>query len=361
MRKMIAALLRMKTDHVADEPAKTEPHPAPPAKPDGVDDEFERGAKLTRAAGLWMLGALSATGIGIFGAQPAVRGQAFSWTDETDRYQLTAAAILGSIGIIAISNLIYRIARLQAAVRYTLTTLPVQRQAWLVENRGTELPSDAASVTAFQANLNVVRVKIAEYEQEILILRREIKSERGRAARKLLVSDLAQFEAALRDLNQRLATYLTWKAKIVSEAQESTLNEQLLGRSGARWLVPALIATIGIAGLLFTLALAKPTKAETPAASPVLGTLHPGSDSQASQNLWATLGLASCEVRGEVPVFILEEASNVTSVRTIALNEGCQEVSFSVIAESAVVSKEVIPKVTIDYKPTKPAPIQSRD
>ncbi|MHA7299615.1 hypothetical protein [Pseudarthrobacter sp. MDT1-22] len=214
------------------EPVKAGESEETPNKPAGQDDEFQRGAKLTRAAGLWMLGALSATGIGLFGAQPAVRGQAFSWSNETDRIQLTVAALLGFIGIVAIANLIYRIARLQAAVRYTLSTLPPKRQAWINQNRQTELPDDAPDLTAFQTNLNTTRRKIPEYAREVQVLKNEIKAEANRDARESLRLDLAKFEAAIEQLNERLAIYLIWKSKIINEAQENTLNEQLLGPRG---------------------------------------------------------------------------------------------------------------------------------
>lgn len=328
----------------------------PVDKPDAPSDEFEKGAKLTRAAGLWMLGALSAAGIGLFGAQPAVRGQAFSWTDDSDRVQLIAAAVFGFIGVVAIAYLIYRIARLQSAVRYTLSTLPPERQAWLEEHRQTELPKDAPTLADFQMNMIVTLQTIATYEREIQVLKNEVRGEKDRKAKADLLADLALFETALKQLKERHQIYLLWKSKILNEAQEFTINETLLGPKDKKWLVPGLIATIGVAGLFFTLALAKPPEEAPAAAAPELGVLKRGLDSAASQNLWTALALDTCQVLDGVPVLVLQTTNEMTSVRTLALKEGCRETSFSVIPQSGTVIKSEIPKVEIEYVPTKPSP-----
>lgn len=300
-----------------------------------------------------MLGALSVTGVGIFGAQPAIRGQAFSWYDDKDRPQLLIAGLAGILGIIVIAYLIYRTAKLQASIRLTLSTLPSETRARIEANAASELPEGCHSIEQFITALKDTDARIRDLELRIARIRAKIptaSTEDGKAYEDVLT----KFLATLAHLKVNQESYKAWEQKLIREAHDEALRNQLLGPPDKRWLVPATIAAVGITGLVFTLALAKPPASTPAAAAPELGELTRGLDEEASQNFWNSLQLSSCELDGRVPVLVLDKLDQATSVKTIAIAKGCEVKTFLVMPEAGTLHLPQAKEVDIKYVPASP-------
>mgnify|MGYP001229632051 CR=1 FL=1 len=300
----------------------------------------------TRDGAKWVVVALALLGATLFGAAPVVRGLTLSWQDPDDRTQLIAAIVVGTIGLTGMILLIFRVGRTLLPVTAGYADLSDTTKAYFDANQATHLPPGTSSVDQLARQLEAARIHCTQLESQLASIDPPVPD--------WAKDDLAAARARVDDL-------AAWMGTVTSFEENKLLQERFWGPANEPGALVTLVilAAGGAIGFNFALAQAPATAASGGGGGTAkVGYLEPGTDPEASEELWQNLGLAACEISGRVPVVVLAGGDDGDyTVRTIAPpGSACDEWQFSVIAETASVTISAAPKpVEIEYSP-RPEP-----
>ena len=303
--------------------------------------------KEVRSTAKWVIVALAATATAVIGTTQLLARPTLSWSDGSDRRQLLAAWVLGSIAVGTIVWLILIVSEVLRPTRVTLRTLPAELVNEIDSNPRAYLPDQSNTFAEFRTKLVTRRQEYGGFQDELRKAKDELDS-----------SPKNSHEAV--DAQQKFdsLTKLVETARINDQRYTATARDllELAGfmrveqlSSGQRFLIGVLGVVAAATGIGFQLVLSEPAqqpavKADSDSTSPghvaYLVKPIPGTP---GATLWAALALGSCEAGGgRVPVVVSSgkgSPESPWSVTTVAVNTACAVKTFPV--ESRVLTLDL--------------------
>lgn len=293
----------------------------------------------TRDAAKWLIGALGAIAVAIFGAGPIVSGVKLSWTDQWP--QLLVAGTFGFLGLAAIVLLVVAIGKMLVPVVTSAASLSPDTVKFAESAKpGDLLPKGMSSVD------DLLKGITAAYRASETLMS---SAKRYRDAGALADADRVDQQ------RERVGRYISKLQAYALQLQEydafMRIRDGFLRPYGRGWTLYALVIAAAVGSLGFILAIS--TKADTAtAASPALATMSKVSGSTASASLWSQLNLEKCAGDGAtdadpVPVLIVNKAgAGQYTVETIP-RDGCLAREFDVDESFAIVVQPTPSVVTL--------------
>lgn len=286
-------------------------------------DQWVEANKATRAAATWVVGALAALAVAIYGATPIVKAFDLSWSDPEDVKQLQFAAWFGVFGLLAMIGLILMVGRTMVPFISSRRILESTRQI-VARDPATWLPAEMESIADLEEA--IARARSVKVEANARLRQYRASGNAAGIKRETLLIEKAK---------KRIDVYTAWITRIVrldgfQQVRRSFLNG---------WIVLlAVVAAIGSLGFTLALPSGGGEDADDSAASdaapvtPQLGYISPGPDTDAATALYAALGLDGCVNDDQVTVVVLETDGSRSTVETVP-SDTCGVRRFTVISD----------------------------
>ena len=325
--------------------------------PDSSDTTWSGATKQARDAAVWVIGALAAVAVVVFGAGPLIQKTDLSWSDNAT--QLVVIWISGVIGLLAVIYLIGLVSRVLQPQPSTLTDLPPSFVAKIDAEQSRSRGSLPASCASFEEFVQ----RLPDRRREPAGLRAEVARAESNLASAAGPGNVQAAEDVLSTVRQMLATSTENAARyevVAKELRDRAAYDQVstLTRSlSTKVLSAAVIAAV--AGITFQLALSHPAEAsgsDAPSASPADGVaylIRPADDAPGAA-LWTQLSLDLCAVGDKVPAVVNSgptTGDGPWTVTVLALNSDCRIITFQTSNELIAVELPE-PAVVVTVTPT---------